>query len=126
LAEGLIGLGCLPQDASAEARALFAQFCMHLLEPLRPPENLPAEYLNAQGEYRWGMSRLMQRAGKQAALSATSRHFVTPSREFALIARKLSGVFNFIAVLDAQFNANDMVQAHIRRWRQREQRGAKR
>lgn len=125
LVDGLIGLGCLPFDASEEARTLFAQFCMHLLEPLRPPEKLPAEYLNAQGEYCWGTSRLMQRAGKQAALSAANRHFVTPSREFALIARKLSGVFNFIAVLDAQFNAYDMVQAHIQRWRQREQRGAK-
>jgi predicted unusual protein kinase regulating ubiquinone biosynthesis (AarF/ABC1/UbiB family) len=125
LADGLIGLGCLPADASAEARALFAQFCIHLLEPLRPPEKLPPEYLNAQGEYRWGMSRLMQRAGRQAAASTINPHFTTPSREFALIARKLSGVFNFIAVLDAQFNAHDMVQAHIRRWRQREQRGAK-
>lgn len=125
LVDGLIGLGCLPDDASEEARTLFAQFCMHLLEPLRPPEKLPPEYLNAQGEYCWGTSRLMQRAGKQAAVSAANRHFVTPSREFALIARKLSGVFNFIAVLDAQFNAYDMVQAHIQRWRQREHRGAK-
>jgi len=118
LVDGLIGLGCLPGDASEEARSLFAQFCMHLLEPLRPPERLPREYLNARGEYCWGRSRLMQRAGKQAAASAANRHFVTPSREFALIARKLSGVFNFIAVLDAQFNAHDMVQEHIQRWRQ--------
>jgi predicted unusual protein kinase regulating ubiquinone biosynthesis (AarF/ABC1/UbiB family) len=125
LVDGLIGLGCLPEAANAEARSLFAQFCMHLLEPLRPPEKLPPEYLNAQGEYCWGTSRLMQRAGKLAALAAASRHFVTPSREFALIARKLSGVFNFIAVLDAQFNAYEMAQAHIQRWRQREQRGAK-
>jgi predicted unusual protein kinase regulating ubiquinone biosynthesis (AarF/ABC1/UbiB family) len=126
LVDGLIGLGCLPEDANDEARSLFAQFCMHLLEPLRPPESLPPQYLNAQGEYCWGRSHLMQRAGKQAALSVANRHFVTPSREFALIARKLTGVFNFIAVLDAQFNAHEMVQSHIQRWRQRERRGAKR
>ncbi len=125
LVEGLIGLGCLPEDASAEASALFAQFCLNLLEPLRPPDKLPPEHLNAQGEYCWGRSRLMRRAGVQAALSAANRHFVTPSRDFALIARKLSGVFNFIAVLDAQFNGHELAQAYIQRWRQREQRGAK-
>ena len=72
-----------------------------------------------------GKSRLMRRGGKQAALSAASRHFTTPSRDFALIARKLTGLFNFIAALDAEFNAHDMVESHIRRWRAREQRGAK-
>ncbi len=102
LVDGLIGLGCLQSDASAEGRKLFADFCLHLLEPLRPPAQLPAQYLNASGEYCWGKSALMRRAGKQAALSATSRHFTTPSRDFALIARKLTGLFNFIAALDAR------------------------
>lgn len=125
LVEGLIGLGCLQEDASDEGRKLFADFCLHLLEPLRPQEQLPAEYLNAKGEYCWGKSRLMRRAGKQAALSAASRHFTTPSRDFALIARKLTGLFNFIAALDAQFNAHDMAESHIHRWRAREQRGTK-
>lgn len=81
------------------------------------------EYLNADGQYCWAKSRLMRRAGKQAALSTTSRHFTTPSRDFALIARKLSGVFNFIAVLEAEFNAHEMVERHIQRWRSRESRG---
>ena len=99
---------------------MFADFCLHLLEPLRPPEKLPPEYLNENGEYCWGRSRLMKRAGKQAAASTTSRHFTTPSRDFALIARKLTGVFNFIAVLDAQFNACDMIEAHVATWQERE------
>jgi hypothetical protein len=68
----------------------------------------------------------MRRAGKQAALSATSRHFTTPSRDFVLIARKLTGLFNFIAALDAEFNAHDMLESHVSRWQAREQRGAKR
>ncbi len=125
LVDGLIGLGCLQRDASAEGRKLFADFCLHLLEPLRPPAQLPAQYLNANGEYCWGKSRLMRRAGKQAAQSAASRHFSTPSRDFALIARKLTGLFNFIAVLEAEFNAHDMVASHINRWRERERRAAK-
>ena len=123
LVDGLIGLGCLQPDASEEGRQMFADFCLHLLEPLRAPEQLPAEYLNANGEYCWSKSRLMRRAGKQAALSATSRHFTPPSRDFALIARKLTGVFNFIAVLEAEFNAHEMIETHISRWRQRETRG---
>jgi predicted unusual protein kinase regulating ubiquinone biosynthesis (AarF/ABC1/UbiB family) len=125
LAEGLVGLGCLKPDASEEGRKLFAHFCLHLLEPLRPPERLPAEFLNDNGEYCWGKSQLMRRAGKMAAQSATSRHFSTPSRDFALIARKLTGVFNFIAELDAEFNAYDIAQSHIRRWRERERRAEK-
>jgi hypothetical protein len=123
LGDSLVGLGCLPEDASQEARQLFADFCVHLVEPLRPPAELPAAYLNARGHYCWGTSRLMHRAGKRAAASATSRHFTPPSREFALIARKLTGVFTFIAVLEAEFNAYEMVAGHISRWRERERRG---
>lgn len=123
IVEGLIGLGCLQPDASEEGRQMFADFCLHLLEPLRPPDQLPPEYLNEQGEYCWAQSRLMKRAGKQAAASTASRHFTTPSRDFALIARKLTGVFNFIAALDAQFNGCDLIEAHVAAWQEREQRG---
>jgi len=112
--------GGLPADASEEGRDLFADFCMGLLEPLRAPADLPPEYLNDRGEYRWARSSLMRRAAKQGALSATSRHFNAPSRDFALIARKLTGVFTFIDVLEAEFNAYEMVESHIRRWRERE------
>lgn len=120
IVEGLIGLGCLQPDTSEEGRQMFADFCLHLLEPLRPADQLPAEYLNAAGEYCWARSHLMRRASKKAAASAASRHFTPPSREFALIARKLTGVFNFIAQLDAQFNACDMLESHTSAWRARE------
>jgi predicted unusual protein kinase regulating ubiquinone biosynthesis (AarF/ABC1/UbiB family) len=123
LGDSLVGLGCLREGAGEEARRLFADFCLHLLEPLRPPEQLPADYLNADGEYRWAGSRLMHRAGKRGAQSATSRHFTPPTREFALIARKLTGVFTFITMLEAEFNAYEMVAAHIARWRESEPRG---
>jgi predicted unusual protein kinase regulating ubiquinone biosynthesis (AarF/ABC1/UbiB family) len=125
LVDGLVGLGCLQPDASEKGRKMFSEFCLHLLEPLRAPDQLPQEYLNDKGEYCWGRSRLMRRAGKQAALSTASRHFTTPSRDFALIARKLTGVYSFIAALDAQFNAHEMAEAHISRWQEREQHGAK-
>jgi hypothetical protein len=116
LIESLVGLGCLSEDSSEFARDTFSDFCLQLLEPLRPREHLPPEYLNEHGEYCWGRSRLMRRVGKQAAASAATRHFATPSREFAMIARKLTGVFTFIAVLDAQFNANELVHRYIDTW----------
>jgi hypothetical protein len=53
-----------------------------------------------------------------AASNAASKHFATPSRDFALIARKLTGVFTFISVLRAEFNGYELVAAHIKRWRQ--------
>ncbi|MEH6584050.1 MAG: AarF/ABC1/UbiB kinase family protein [Halioglobus sp.] len=118
LLESLIGLGCLKADASDEAKTTFSDFCLQLLEPLRPPEHLPVEYLNDKGEYCWGRSQLMRRVGKQAATSASTRHFSAPSRQFAMIARKLTGVFTFIAVLNAEFNASDIVHRHIDRWRE--------
>jgi predicted unusual protein kinase regulating ubiquinone biosynthesis (AarF/ABC1/UbiB family) len=120
---GLIGLGCLQPDASEEGRALFADFCLQLLEPLRPPARIPAERLNRRGQYRWATSGLMQRAGKKAVASTATRHFTTPSRDFALIARKLTGVFTFISVLGAEFNGYEAVAAHIARWREREPHG---
>ena len=89
----------------------------HILEPLREPGSLPAEYLSASGQYCWRQSQLMVRAGKRAAGSAASRHFAIPSEEFALIVRKLTGLFTFIAVLEAEFNASDLLHPHIDAWR---------
>ncbi|HEY7776056.1 MAG TPA: AarF/UbiB family protein, partial [Kineobactrum sp.] len=119
LLASLVGLGCLDEKSSDFARQSFSDFCFGLLEPLRPVDQLPPQYLNARGEYCWGRSQLLRRAGKNAASAAVSLDFATPSRDFALIARKLTGVFTFIAVLDAQFNAHDLVARHIRRWRKR-------
>ena len=116
--EGLIGLGCLQPDAGPEGREMFASFCLHLLEPLRPPERLPPERLNRRGHYRWAESELMQRAGKMAVASTATRYFTTPSRDFALIARKLTGVFTFISVLGAEFNGYDMVVKYINDWQE--------
>jgi len=116
LLESLVGLGCLHENSGAQARDSFSQFCIDLLEPLRSPDMLPAQYLNDKGEYCWGKSQLLKRAGKNAASSASSLQFSVPSREFAMIARKLTGVFTFIAVLNAEFNAHDLVQEYIAHW----------
>ncbi len=117
LQDALLRLGCLRADSSDYAKETFRAFVRHLLEPLRHPDDLPRHYLGADGSYCWGRSELLSRAGRQAAGSMTSRHFNLPSGDFALIARKLTGVFTFIAVLDAQFNAWDIVAPYIERAR---------
>jgi hypothetical protein len=38
----------------------------------------------------------------------TSRQFALPSGDFAMVARKLTGVFTFIAVLQAEFNGDEI------------------
>lgn len=116
LLDSLAGLGCLRPEATDFARQSFCDFCELLLEPLRDPGRLPRQHLNANGEYCWGRSRLMQRVGKQAAHSAATRHFATPSRDFALIVRKLTGVFTFITVLNAEFNGHEIVRRYIDQW----------
>jgi hypothetical protein len=40
-----------------------------------------------------------------------------PTGDFALIARKLTGVFTFIAVLEAEFNAWELIQPFMQRYR---------
>ncbi len=117
LLSALVRLGCLKDDSSDYARDTFRGFVRHLLEPLQEPTQLPADLLNAEGDYCWAQSELLSRAGRKAAGSATSRHFSIPSGDFALIARKLTGVFTFIAVLRAEFNAWEVAEPYITGWR---------
>lgn len=113
LEQALVALGCLKPDAGESAKATFKAFIRNLLEPLRPPESLPPEHLNAEGLYCWGHSELINRTGQQVARSLTNREFAIPSGDFAMVARKLTGVFTFIAVLKAEFNGHDIVKPYL-------------
>ena len=116
--QGVIDLKCIDSCQPKFVQQSFAEFCMALLEPLR--ENFDDNcqpWLNAKGEYCWAQSKLIKRAAKQAAKSSFSLHFTVPPQEFALIARKLTGVFTFITVLRAEFNGHEILQAYILRWR---------
>jgi predicted unusual protein kinase regulating ubiquinone biosynthesis (AarF/ABC1/UbiB family) len=113
LEQALVALGCLKPDAGESAKGTFKAFIRNLLEPLRPPESLPPEHLNAKGLYCWGHSELINRTGQQVARSLTNREFAIPSGDFAMVARKLTGVFTFIAVLNAEFNGHDIVKPYL-------------
>ena len=112
----LIDLGCLKPNSHPEARETFADFCMQLLEPLRPPADLPSAYINAKGEYDWARSDLMNRVARMAARSVKNKHFATPTKEFAVIARKLTGVFTFICLLRPQFNGFEIAEQYVTEW----------
>lgn len=116
LIEALIDLGCLSSSSHPEARESFADFCLQLLEPLRPPKELPSEYIDDQGRYCWAESNLMKRVATLAAQSVKHKHFATPTRQFSVIARKLTGVFTFICMLKPRFNGYAIAQAHIDVW----------
>ncbi len=116
LERGLEGLGCIDAQSSDYARRTFVAFVEKLLEPLRPPEDLPPEHLNARGAYRWADSHLLKRTGRHVAGSVASRDFSIPPGNFALMARKLTGVFTFISVVGAEFNGVDIVDDWLRRW----------
>ena len=116
LERGLTRLGCIDEDSSDYARRTFVAFVEKLLEPLRPPEDLPAELLNERGAYCWADSNLLKRTGRHVAGSVASRDFSIPPGNFALMARKLTGVFTFISVVGAEFNGVDIVDDWLRRW----------
>jgi predicted unusual protein kinase regulating ubiquinone biosynthesis (AarF/ABC1/UbiB family) len=121
--QGCLGLGCIQHSHPDEIKELFARFCMSLLEPLRPiDDQVPAHAVNSRGQYRWRESGLLKRAGKLAAKSALSTHFIVPPKEFALITRKLTGVFTFISVLGCEFNGHDILERHVQRWERRPRR----
>ncbi|MED5315261.1 MAG: AarF/UbiB family protein [Pseudomonadota bacterium] len=113
LEHALVVLGYLKPGAGESAKATFKAFIKNLLEPLHPPESLPPEHLNAEGLYCWGHSELINRTGQQVAHSLTNSEFEIPSGDFAMVARKLTGVFTFIAVLNAKFNGYDIVKPYL-------------
>ncbi|MFQ3324004.1 MAG: putative unusual protein kinase regulating ubiquinone biosynthesis (AarF/ABC1/UbiB family) [Pseudomonadales bacterium] len=117
--QGVIDLKCIDGCHPKSVQESFAEFCMGLLEPLREDfDGVSSDWINEQGEYCWAKSTLIRRAAKQAAKSSFSLHFTVPPQEFALIARKLTGVFTFIVVLDAEFNGHDILKSYVDNWEQ--------
>jgi hypothetical protein len=46
-------------------------------------------------------------------MSAISRYFKVPPKEFVFLNRKLVGVYTFISVLDGQFNGDVILSPYI-------------
>ncbi|MEZ5494965.1 MAG: AarF/UbiB family protein [Pseudomonadales bacterium] len=114
--------GFITPDAAIDVQAAFCDVLMGLMEPLNYRHRLaqggdiPSYALDEQGNYCWATARLPERMGKQALQSAFSKHFVFPGVDFMLIARKLAGVYAFIAALDAKFDGGIVMDKVIARY----------
>jgi len=104
LLEGAYILQMVREDHPDKVKDDFVALCMMLVEPLNySVADVPEPAISDGGKYAWGRSQLPKRAGKFAAKSAFSLDFSLPPKEFAFISRKMLGVYNVIAELDAQF-----------------------
>ena len=120
--DGLDKLQCFKENQSESAKESFALFCLKLVEPFRHDDpSTPSYAINAHGEYRWAHANLVRRAAKLAATSALSTDFAMPPKEFALITRKLSGVFSAMSALNAELNTRKLLQTHVQAWRDNSQ-----
>lgn len=112
--EGAVELNCLVHSQPQSAKDSFADFCVLLMEPFRTDKSeIPAFALNAKGQYKWHESNLMKRVGKLGAKSMAVSGFSSPPKEFALIARKLSGVFTFVTTLRAEVDAHTIIDKYL-------------
>jgi hypothetical protein len=112
--DGGIRLRFMSQDWPEDVLDTFGKVCMSVLEPLsRDCSNWPDEAVNDRGQYRWKQSDLPSRVARQAARSAISRYFKVPPKEFVFLNRKLIGVYTFIAVLNAEFNGEDLLREYL-------------
>ena len=112
--EGGVALHFMSRAWPEDVLTRFGQVCMAVLEPLaRDRQHWPDYAVNSAGQYRWKQSDLPTRVAKQAARSAISRYFKIPPREFIFLNRKLIGVYTFIAVLNAEFNGEDLLRRYL-------------
>lgn len=118
--QGGIALKFMNSDWPKSILNEFAGVCIAVLEPLAKNKPLAGpESFNESGEYSWKKSNLPTRIARRAAMSAISRYFKVPPKEFVFLNRKLVGVYTFISVLDGQFNGDVILTPYIEAFLQR-------
>ncbi len=102
--KGAADIGMMQANFPDDVQNAFAEMCELITEPFNTPDDptTPPELLTANGDYRWGQSRLPMRVANIAARNALSRYFRVPPREIAFLHRRLAGVFIMLATLDAE------------------------
>lgn len=119
LRKAMMDAGFLSIDTPEVVQAAFCEVLMGMVEPLNyqrrieKGEHIPSYAVDSQGNYCWAAAKLPKRMGKHALQSAFSQHFAFPGIDFMLIARKLAGVYAFIATLDAKFDGGVVMEKVI-------------
>jgi predicted unusual protein kinase regulating ubiquinone biosynthesis (AarF/ABC1/UbiB family) len=109
-----ISLGFMKSHFPKTVLDNFVDIGVDIAEPLRPIDSsVPARALTEDGFYWWRNSGLPQRIAKRAVTASISKYFALPPKDFLYVMRKLMGVYALIALLDAQFNADDAIQKYI-------------
>tara|TARA_R110002072_G_scaffold89737_8_gene200976 strand:- start:29606 stop:31000 length:1395 start_codon:yes stop_codon:yes gene_type:complete len=122
--DGGIALNFMKDDWPQSVLTEFANVCIAVLEPLAKNKPLAGpESFNTEGEYCWKKSNLPTRIARRAAMSAVSRYFKVPPKEFVFLNRKLVGVYTFISVLNGQFNGELILEPYIDRFTKQTQAG---
>lgn len=105
--QGAVDIGLMQPDFPEPVQRAFAEMCEMIVEPFSLPDDprVPADLRNAQGEYRWGASKLPMRVANVAARNSISRYFRVPPREIVFLHRRLAGVFIMLATLQVELNA---------------------
>ena len=112
--KGGIALNFMNPDWPELVLKEFGEVCIAVLEPLaKSRPHAGPESFNEKGEYCWKRSNLPTRIARRAAMSAISRYFKVPPKEFVFLNRKLVGVYTFISVLDGQFNGDKILAPYL-------------
>jgi predicted unusual protein kinase regulating ubiquinone biosynthesis (AarF/ABC1/UbiB family) len=99
--EGARELGFIQEDDSPELLETFAELCMLITEPFRSVD------------YDWGGSALPQRVAAKGAQMVFSFKLRPPPREIVFLDRKMGGIFIFLSVLKARFDARQVLESYL-------------
>lgn len=94
-------LGFLQEDDSQELLDHFADLCMAISEPFHTPA------------YDWAESDLPKRVAGMGAQMAFSFKLRPPPREVVFLDRKMGGIFIFLSVLRARFDAAASLESYL-------------
>jgi len=114
--EGAVAVNFMQTHFPPKVLNAFTEIVYDLVEPFANGKNPPPAFaLNKFGDYCWDQSDLPARVARKATISAVSKHFNMPPKEFLFLQRKLVGVYTMISVLRAEFNGQDVFDPYFDR-----------
>lgn len=112
--EGAVAVNFMQDYFPPKVLNAFTEIVYDLVEPFANEQNPPPAFtLNQFGDYCWALSDLPARVARKAAISAVSKHFNMPPKEFLFLQRKLVGVYTMISVLKAEFNGQEVFDPYF-------------
>jgi predicted unusual protein kinase regulating ubiquinone biosynthesis (AarF/ABC1/UbiB family) len=112
--EGAVAVNFMQEHFPPKVLNAFTEIVYDLVEPFASEQHPPPAFaLNQYGDYCWSLSDLPARVARKATISAVSKHFNMPPKEFLFLQRKLVGVYTMISVLNAEFNGQEVFEPYF-------------